>query len=344
MTKRLILDSGAFTVWTQGASVNLQRYIDFCLHYPEITHCVSLDVIPGKKGERCTPLQVEAACLESYDNYQIMKRSMPGRSVMPVFHFKDDIKWLHRYLEEGVPYVGLGGLVFADTPARLKFLKSLRRILFDGAGRPLVKVHGFGLTSFDVMSYWDWHSVDSTSWKQTGSWGGIYVAKIRGGSPNYAESPHVVAVTPQSPKQKVKQQHLNSMSPMVREAAMAQIAAEGFVLGEWEIIDVSREYSIKRGSAETWHSRVKRQVLRPIVDGLATSFEERCKWNWRYMRKVNKALPVKYLYAAGARTPYVLEYRMTNRLLSYAELQNESGRKCVAKHCQSILGYQTLDK
>lgn len=340
MTKLLILDSGAFTVWTQGAKVDLDRYIQFCLKYPDTSYYVALDVIPGRKGAPVTASDVRAACEESWHNYQKMTAYLPKEKVLPVYHFKDPIEYLERYLDAGVGYVGIGGLVFAETPVRLRFLRSLRGHLFDGSGRPRIMTHGFGLTSYDVMTFWEWYSVDSTSWKQTGSWGGIYLPKYTSGHPDYSRPPLVVAVTPQSPKQSVKQQHLNSMSPYVKKVAMEYIESEGFRIGEWDIVTVGPGYSIKRGSAETWFSRAKWQVLRPRVDGLATSFEDRCRWNSRFVKRSNKVLPIQHIYFAGAKMPYKLEFQLGRRLLSYAELQGKAGERCMEQHCASIRSYK----
>ena len=46
----LLIDSGAFSAWTQGKEINLvDDYIDFCLQYIDIADAVvNLDVIPGR--------------------------------------------------------------------------------------------------------------------------------------------------------------------------------------------------------------------------------------------------------------------------------------------------------
>jgi hypothetical protein len=337
VTTKLMLDSGAYAVWTQGAKVDLEGYVSFCEAYPSVSYYVALDVIPGSpKVKRSSSLQVEEACKEGWRNYRYMITRLPKEKVIPVYHYKDDVKWLHKILESGCGYIGIGGLAKAETDERITFLRGLRRILFDGAGRAVVKVHGFGLTSFDVMTYWNWYSVDSTSWKLTGAWGGIYVPKKRQGRWCYSEQPHTVGVSPMSPSAQFKQRHITSMSPYVREQAMEYIAELGLKYGEWEVHQVEPGYSIARGSEEVWYSRKKWLLLRHTVKGVATSFEERCKHNSRFIKKVNKALPIKHIYFAGAPMPYDLEYKMGRRLLSFFDVGKTGTSKIMDKHVESM--------
>jgi len=46
-----MLDSGAYSVWSQGEELDIDDYIRFCLMYPEVDYYVSLDVILGVKGD-----------------------------------------------------------------------------------------------------------------------------------------------------------------------------------------------------------------------------------------------------------------------------------------------------
>lgn len=87
-----------------------------------------------------------------------------GFNVMPVYHFGEDIKWLKKYMDE-VEYLGIGGLVQSEVTKSdfMSFGEAAWKALCDEKGRPLRKVHGFAMTSFDFLTMWPWYSVDSTA-------------------------------------------------------------------------------------------------------------------------------------------------------------------------------------
>jgi hypothetical protein len=64
-----------------------------------------------------------------------------------------------------------------ETPPHLrKWLDHVwDKYLTNPDGTPRVKVHGFGLTTLDLMYRYPWYSVDSTSWVKIGMFGAIYL-------------------------------------------------------------------------------------------------------------------------------------------------------------------------
>lgn len=155
------LDSGAFTAFTQKATIPPESYAQFIQDtLGQWSVCSSLDVI----GEG------EAAAQASFEMYQRLLDL--GAPVIPVFHVREPNRWLEHYIKAGVEYIAIGGMV----PEAKGWLKDRLDglwgdILTDGRGYPIVKVHGFGLTTFDLMFRYPWYSVDSTSWLMTGVYG-----------------------------------------------------------------------------------------------------------------------------------------------------------------------------
>lgn len=333
MTVRLMLDSGAFGVWSNGGEIKLEDYIAFCQAHPLTTYYIVLDVISGTKQTEPTKEQIEAAAKASWLNHRRMCKELPAAKVMPVYHIGDDIRWLQKYLDRGVTYIGLG---FDPGMNREAWLKTLKPYLFDGAGRPTVRTHGLGVGASDVMRYWQWHSVDSTSWKYYATWGWILMPRKTRGVYDYSLDPHIVRTSPIAKAAPIKQKHFCSMSPFVREEAMAYLASEGLVMGEWKIDTVSADYKIPRMSEEFWYDKKKRLLLRTVVKGVATSFEERARANCKFMRKAEKVLPIDHIYLAGMVLPYPLEVRMTNRLLSYFDLRKASGHVYMKRHTDTM--------
>jgi len=106
MPIKLMLDSGAFSVWSSGKKIDLDEYTKFCKEHSNFTTVVNLDVIPPK-GLRLSKELKEACCQEGWDNYMSMLRHIPLEQLVPVFHRGEDFKWLEKYLDFGSPYIGL---------------------------------------------------------------------------------------------------------------------------------------------------------------------------------------------------------------------------------------------
>lgn len=332
MTRRLMLDSGAFAVWSQGHALDLKEYIAFCHAHPETTYFIALDVIPGSRGGHPGAADIDDACRASWANYRSMCGELPRAKVIPVFHGRDPIKWLHKYLDAGVDYLALGGVAMSNAADRYDFLRRIRPAV-ESSG---VKLHGLGITSFDLMKYWEWESVDSTSWKHIAAWGWIYVPRKTRGEYDFSKEPHVVGASAMKKGAMVKQGHFQTMSPSVRAAAMEYLEFEGLRMGEWRVEQVTADYSIPRNSEEFWYDKRRRLLLRTVVKGVATSFEERCKATHAFMRRANAALPVRHVYYAGAPLPYPLETRMGSRLLSYFDLRKKSGHAMMKRHTETM--------
>lgn len=165
--KTVFLDSGAFSMFTQGIEVDLKEYARFIEENRDIIHIASnLDEIGQGKEE------------ESYRNQKTLESYLKpaGLSICPVHHARDHSDWLRRYLDEGYEYIFLGGMVPEQTPYLRRWLDELwGTILTHSDGRPKVKVHGFGLTTTELMFRYPWYSVDSTSWVMSSRFGGIFV-------------------------------------------------------------------------------------------------------------------------------------------------------------------------
>ena len=155
------LDSGAFTAFTKGINIPLERYGKWILEHGQYFNVLSsLDAIGGDGAAR------------SYDNFHAL-RSM-GCDVCPVFHAREDMSWLVKYLDEGHPYIFLGGMVPESTAWLTEWLDRLfLRYLTLPDGTPRVKVHGFGMTSQDLIFRYPWFSVDSASWLMSGVFGSV---------------------------------------------------------------------------------------------------------------------------------------------------------------------------
>jgi hypothetical protein len=101
-----MLDSGAYSVWRRGSEINLAAYIAFVKYNaPHVDHYISLDVIPGRNGQRDrSPEAVEQAAQQSYRNHCAMKDA--GLHPLAVFHMDEPVKWLERMIGDGMQVAG----------------------------------------------------------------------------------------------------------------------------------------------------------------------------------------------------------------------------------------------
>lgn len=85
-----------------------------------------------------------------------------GLHPMPVFHYGEDFKWLKKYMDS-YKYIGIGGIARGvGGPRRVAFLNKVFAITHP-KGKDEFKLHGFGLTSTELMLMYPWYSVDSFS-------------------------------------------------------------------------------------------------------------------------------------------------------------------------------------
>jgi hypothetical protein len=200
--RRLFLDSGAFSLFGEHVAKKppaaryefydskqfrqyVNRYARFVKRHEGLfTHYANVDVIGDPER-----------------SYQVQKRlEKKGLKPIPAVHFGSSSKWLRRYIDEGYDYIAFGGLAFrrhnGTTRAAEKWLDRMWSIVCPASNdyRPIVRIHGFGVTSFAFMLRYPWYSVDSTSYNKAAGFGGIYVPyRRRDGTYDYNRPPlHVI--------------------------------------------------------------------------------------------------------------------------------------------------------
>lgn len=152
--KKIFLDSGAFSAFTQNITINIDEYIKFAIKYRKSFSIVSnLDSIGDDE--------------QTYQNYLYIKKYIPD--VLPVFHYGGDIKYLKEYIKNS-DYIALGGLVpYAKQKNKLK---NWLDYCFKNIPRT-TKIHLFGITTQWVLERYPAYSCDSTGWLYAGKRGRI---------------------------------------------------------------------------------------------------------------------------------------------------------------------------
>lgn len=170
-------DSGAFTVWTRGETIDLAEYIGWCQFYaaqrPDFIF-ISLDVIPGTPTRAPSKREQGRAIKQSLANGDQLREA--GVKIMEVFHWHEPLSHLDLLIErrqEG-ELLGVGGLAGPGSrDAKERFLASVFHHVRPEVGwQGLVPLHGLGIAPDSTLCYrFPWFSVDSSSWSAAARFG-----------------------------------------------------------------------------------------------------------------------------------------------------------------------------
>lgn len=245
---RMFMDSGAFSAFTLGATINLDkyaRYLTNCSDYIEVAS--NVDVI-GAGMEK-----------ESYDNQKALESMKLPVQVCPVHHARDRDEWLVRYLDAGYDYLFLGGMVPETTGYLIDWLDHIwdkYLALPDGTAR--IKVHGFGLTTFELMDRYPWYSVDSTSWVMISMFGNI-IMNIKG-------KPRAISLSEKSSSLKQENKSFWNMDKPTQDHLRAIIVENGFT---------PEDLAANFGARDSWNIRFFNRYMerdKPLFERRAVTF------------------------------------------------------------------------
>ncbi len=212
----LMLDSGAYTAWTQRKPIDLKSYIAYIKRERKhIETYFNLDVIPGEPGQKRTADMVEASAKASYDNLKTMTKA--GLTPIPVFHLGEDFRWLERMLKDGYDYIGFGGPSWAQGYDLIPWLNRVFDRITDKEGKPIIKAHGLGLASPDLMLAYPWYSCDAVSWALTAAFGSIFCPMYKNDKPDYSQAPMKVIVSKQDRQSGMPKDHYLRFGPLMRK-------------------------------------------------------------------------------------------------------------------------------
>lgn len=171
----LTLDSGAFTAWNSGKSVDITEYAAWSLHWqaknPNL-RAVNLDVIPGEAGRTSTEQERKEGMARSLKNADYLRAK--GITIEEVFHQDEPFEFLD-LLVSRLPK----GDVLCISPRndvskqkRLQWLQQVLAHLVKTLGKDnLPKMHGLAVTSKDLMLAFPFYSVDSSTYANPARFG-----------------------------------------------------------------------------------------------------------------------------------------------------------------------------
>ena len=244
---KLFLDSGAWSAYTQKKTIDIDAYIQFIKKYEHLIEVyANLDVINDGKG--------------SYLNYRYMKDQ--GLNPLPVYHAETDERYLRYYLKHS-DYIAIGAIAKMTTKYRIANLDSIFEKYLLGSP---IKVHGFGVTSLQIMFRYPWHSLDSTSWVAFSKFGSILIPTTLKMKHRYNCPPRVISLSIRSPSNKKFGQNINTTTPILKKTITRYIKSQGFELGESKIISEEGQ-------------KIKEEVISP---GVSNNHKLRDQFNFLF--------------------------------------------------------------
>ncbi len=256
------LDSGAFSMKVKAAAYARKhqcsrwRYYDtrefwkYCDHYAEFVkrYRSSIDFYANVDAIGSPEL--------SWRNQQYFEKTHGLRPV-PVVHCRSPIFWIKRYMDEGHDLIGLGGGLddWEDT-----WLNRAFDLVCPKPDRvPVVRMHGFAMTSYHHMIRYPWWSVDSATWTKVGAFGSILVPhkRDRHGGFTFAERPYQIAVSHDSPGKNLADKHYYSLRETIKDHVDGWLSDIKVPLGE-----VAPDGTIVQDGVITTHSQRKIANLR----------------------------------------------------------------------------------
>jgi hypothetical protein len=214
-----------------------------------------------------------------------------GLNPLPVFHYGEDFKWLEQYVNE-YEYIGIGGL--GQDISKSKWIPNFGdpcfEMICDTPERtPKIKVHGFAITSPDILIRYPFYSIDSTSWVMYGKYGIILIPKKENGKYRYDKTPICVGVSTRSPKMNIEGVHINSMPPEFKIKVNDYLLEKGFRLGRSDFKKVADDY--KTTEFENWADRKKKIVEIILEEGVSNNHKQRDQINLMYFLDLEKSFP-----------------------------------------------------
>lgn len=199
---KVFLDSGAFSAFSLGATIDLDEYCEYCKRNMDVIEVIS--VLDGIGDP-----------LKTYQNQLAMEQR--GVRPLPCFHYGEDERYLEWYLAH-YDHITLGGMVPISKPQLIHWLDRIwTKYLTKPDGSAKVKVHGFGLTQVPLIQRYPWYSTDSSSWVWTAANGGIMIPELGN-----------IFISTTAPSIKIEGRHYANISTIEQQAVRHAVERRGF--------------------------------------------------------------------------------------------------------------------
>ena len=268
----LFIDSGAHSIYMKEVAKKHHLFGYDFYHTEEFWNYVDSYALFIKRYKECIDAYPNVDVIFNPElTYKVQKYLEEKWKLkpIPVLHFGTGIEWLKKYIDEGHNYIGVGGLgqevdkwnYFEWCDEIFKFISPKPSYL------PNVMIHGFAISSFEILLRYPWYSTDSASWVKAASFGMIYCPKKKNGKFNFTIRPNNINISSKSGMKDKIGRHYNSLS-----------LAEKNTVEEWV-----EECGCKIGTVD--------KEGKVVEVGVASNHIPRKIVNLKYFQKLEESLP-----------------------------------------------------
>lgn len=184
LVRKLFIDSGAFSVHTGKATVDLEEYIQFINSIDEhISVVAQVDTIPGTFGKPKSKEDYAESAKKSWENYLYMRSKVKSpHKLTPVFHYGESFDHLRQMLdwvdENGnhIEYIGISPANDVSQAQKNIYMGQVYDVI-KNSNNPNVRTHLYGMTSLDALTKYPCYSADSISHRLQAAYNKIYTRK-----------------------------------------------------------------------------------------------------------------------------------------------------------------------
>lgn len=180
----LFIDSGAYSVHSQGITIDVDEYIDYVNSLDDkIVAAAQVDHIPGKFRQPKSPKDYEESAKLSWENFLYMYPKMKSpEKLIAVMHQGESFDHLGMMLDwrdskgNPLPYIGISPSNDRSVSEKDMYLAEIYDYI-KHSSNPDVKTHLFGYTSLPGLTKFPWYSADSVSHRLRAAYCKVFTRK-----------------------------------------------------------------------------------------------------------------------------------------------------------------------
>lgn len=155
-----------------------------------------------------------------------------GVRPIPIVHYGTPMKYVDRYI--GYPLLGVGGL--GQGVSRHEYFSWADEFFIHICPKendylPLIRTHGFAMTSWELICRYPWWSVDSATWVKLSAYGWLYIPRWRQGCFRFDEPPMMINFSHRSPQKKIAHKHYDNLREEHKIDVTRWLEHNGMTLG-----------------------------------------------------------------------------------------------------------------
>lgn len=211
---------------------------------------------------------------------------------MPVYHYNEPIAYFKKYMKE-TDFIGISGLGQGIPKNKyINWANKVFSLVCDSKTLlPNYKIHGFAMTSTQLIKRYPFYSVDSSSWVQYSQYGQILVPKVKNNKFNFLTRPYVIFVSTRCPDINIEGLHFNTLTQTEKKSILYYLESIGVKYGKSEFKEVDANYKPKENEFTWGKLKNGKRTIEVVHEyGVSNRHEYRDIVNYEYHVKLENHL------------------------------------------------------